>query len=96
MLDIVASRVHGAVTAKDCRVVWTEGKLYVVRTVADIVVLDSPEPKKIGGAYKASTEQGDVRIQPPGCGSCRARVRASDIGQMSLEQITAAGLTVDA
>lgn len=93
---MVASRVHGLVTAKDCRIVWTNGRLYVVRTTTDIVSFSCDAPKKHGGTYKAVVGASAITMQPPGCGSCRRRVLASPIGQMSVAQIVAAVESVDA
>jgi hypothetical protein len=83
------------VVARDARVVWAEGRLYVIRTPTDIVVFETDEPKKRSGQWEAKVGEGFVRFMPPGCGSCRRRIESSPIGRMSRQDIYAAG-TVDA
>lgn len=90
VLDIVASRVTGLMTAKDVRVVWHEGWLYVCKSPTDIAAFQCDEPKKKGGYYKTMIGVEALGMVPPGCGSCRKRVRESPVGQMSVEQIVAA------
>lgn len=96
MLDVIASRVYGLVNAKDARVVWTSGWLYVVRSPTDIIAFECSKPTKHGGTYKAKLAEGTITFLPPGCGSCRRRVQASAIGQMSVTQIVSAVESVDA
>jgi len=91
MLDVIAGRVHGAVQAKDVRIVWTDGVLYICHTSGKIESLRTTEPTRYGAFYKCETDTKNVTFQPPGCGSCRRRVAASKVGQMSVEEIVAAG-----
>lgn len=94
VFDTIASRVRGLVTASDCRVVWTEGHLYICRTPTDITVFECEVPKKIAGSYRTQVGEGTIVVTPPGCGSCRRRVAASPVGQMSVEQIVGAAASV--
>lgn len=87
VFDMIASRVAGLVVARDCRVVWADGYLYVCRSPTDITVLASDKPRKIAGSYRVQVGDGQVVMTPPGCGSCRRRVQASPIGQMTVQQI---------
>lgn len=90
VFDMIASRVQGFVTARDCRVLWTEGHLYVCRSPTDITVLATERPRKLAGSYRVQLEGGaKVMMTAPGCGSCRRRVQASPIGQMSVDAIVA-------
>lgn len=91
VFDMIASRVQGFVTARDCRVLWTEGHLYVCRSPTDITVLATDKPKRQSGMYRIQLDGGaNITMTPPGCGSCRRRVMASPIGQMSVDAIVAA------
>lgn len=98
MLDVIVSRVHGLVNAKDCRVIWSDGQLYICKSPTDISVFACDEPRKNAGSWKVRVGEAAMRFQPPSCGSCRARVKASAIGQMSAEDIIAsvAGIGADA
>lgn len=96
VLDMIAGRVHGAVKARDCRIVYNDGTLYIAESLSGtITARPSSEPKRSGGSWLATTPDGDIRFSPPGCGSCKARVKASEVGQMSPEQIVAAGVLAD-
>lgn len=92
MIDVIAGRVNGAVTAKDARVVWTDGRLYVCDSVSGrITAVESSEPKRYGAYYRCESGGRNITFQPPGCGTCLRRVKASKVGRMSVEQIVAAG-----
>lgn len=93
---MVASKVHGPMTARDVRVVWADGQLYVCKSPTDIAVFTSPEPKKRAGMYQAEIGEGVLRFQPATCGSCRQRVMKSPVGQMSVADIVAAGSLIEA
>jgi hypothetical protein len=95
VFDIIASRTHGLVKAKDVRVVWTDGHLYICQSPTDITVFACDQPIKRGGMWKVQVGESTITFQPPGCGSCRARVKASPVGQMSVEEIVAS-VSVDA
>lgn len=97
MLDVIASRVTGLVTARDVRIVWTDGTLYVVRSSTDIAVFPTDQPKRHGNTWKVTVGEGSLTWYPPGCGACKRRVLASPVGQMSVDQIVAAaGVGADA
>lgn len=96
VLDMIASKVSGAAIARDCRVVWTEGVLYVCKSPADIQTFECERPKKVAGSWTAHVGEAVVRWQPPGCGSCRRRVMQSPVGQMSVDEIAASVQSVDA
>jgi hypothetical protein len=89
--DALASRVHGALKGRNVRVVWQDGKLYMAKSPSSVQVITSEAPEKAGSFYRASTVDGQVTIQVPHCGSCRARLQASEVGKMSLEAILAFG-----
>lgn len=91
VLDEIASRVYGALKGKDCRCVWADGWLYVVRAVTDIVAVECEMPKRAGGTFKTLVDGQALTFLRPGCGSCRRRVQASPIGQMSVDDIVARG-----
>ena len=95
MLDVIAGRVHGAVQAKDARVVWKDGHLYVCDSVSGrIASLETTEPKRYGAFYKCETSTRTITFQPPGCGTCRRRVASSKVGQMSVDEIVASATVV--
>jgi len=99
VLDTVASRIYGAgiKRGRNVRVVWTEGRLYIARSPSDVIVMETQEPTKGGGGFRALLPDGSdaVRFMVPSCGSCRARLQASDVGQMSQAAVLAFGV-VDA
>lgn len=100
MLDTVASRVYGAglKRGRNVRILWAEGRLYVVRSVDDVVIFDTAKPVKGGGQYKAVLTDGKDAIvfQVPSCGSCRSRIQSSAVGQMAQDAILAFGREVAA
>lgn len=77
--------------AKDARVVWTDGRLYVCEISGAVTSYETTEPKRYGAMYKCETDSRNITFQPPGCGTCIRRVKASKVGRMSIEQIVAAG-----
>lgn len=85
--DAIASRTHGALSVRDVRIVWDDGTLYVVHTNGDVAAFATEAPKKVGGMWTVQIGEAALRFQPPGCGSCRARVQSSVGGQMSLQAI---------
>lgn len=91
VFDMIASRVQGLVSARDVRVVWADGHLYVCKTPTDITVLACEKPKRMPGSWRTQVGEANVVFTPPGCGSCRRRVMASPIGQMSVDAIVSAG-----
>lgn len=99
ILDTVASRVYGAgiKRGRNVRIVWSDGRLYIASSPADVVVIATKPPTKGGGGYRALLEDGSdaVTFIVPSCGSCRRRLETSKVGQMSRDAILAAG-TVDA
>lgn len=97
VFDVIASRVHGVVTARDCRVVWTDGRLYVVRESGDVVSLECEvKPRRMGGGWQATLPTSIVTFSKAGCGTCVRRIKASAGGQMTVEQIVASVDSVDA
>ncbi len=91
ILDTVVSRVFGFITARDCRVVWKDGVLYVAKSPQDVTAIPCDAPVKSAGTYKVAFGEGQaLRFQVPSCGSCRARVQKSPVGKMSVEDIIAA------
>lgn len=99
VLDTVASRVYGASIkrGKDCRVLWTEGRLYVARSPTDVVVIATKEPVKNGSTFRAVLADGSdaVTFMYPSCGSCRKLLQTSEVGRMAQADILAFG-AVDA
>jgi hypothetical protein len=95
-VDVIASRVQGVVQARDCRVIWQDGHLYVCRSPTDIAVFACELPKKSGGMWRTTVGEDTIVFRPPGCGSCRARVLASPIGQMTREAIVASVASIGA
>lgn len=97
VLDMIAGRVHGAVKARDVRILWTDGLLYVCHSASgSIVAYPCERPKRHAGSWVTKLTEGDVRFTAPGCGSCRRRVAESAVGRMSVEDIVAAGALADA
>lgn len=94
VMDTVCSRVFGPHQARDVRVVWAEGRLYIVASPSDIRVFDVPQqPRKTAGTWKVMLTDGTaLRLQPATCGTCRRRVMASPAGQMTVDEIVAAGV----
>lgn len=91
MLDVVASKLTSpSFSAKDVRVLWTEGTLYVVEQSGSVTTFSTPEPTKRGGYWATTVGEETLTFVRPGCGSCRARVMKSAAGQMSVEEIVAA------
>lgn len=99
ILDTVASRVYGAglKRGKNVRVVWADGRLYVARSVDDVVIFNTAKPVRVGGQFKAVLDDGTDALvfQVPSCGSCKARIQSSAVGKMSRDAILAFG-AVDA
>lgn len=85
--DAIIGRTFGFLTTKDVRVIWRDGQLYVCSSPTDIAVFASEKPVKKSGMYLAKIGDQTLRLQPPGCGSCRRRVQQSAIGQMSAQTI---------
>lgn len=96
LIDTIASRVHGLVTARDVRIIWQDGRLYVCHSPASIEVFECEEPQRSAGSWKAKVGDLVLRFQPPGCGSCARRVKASPIGKMTVDEIVAAAASVQA
>lgn len=95
VLDVIASRFTGPIKVRDVRVVWTNGTLYVCKSRSDIKAFSCEEPTRKGGYYQVMIDGQIASFQLPGCGTCRRRVQASPVGQMSIEEIVAS-VSVDA
>ncbi len=90
VVDVIASRVLGVVNARDVRIVWRDGWLYVARSPTDIASFACEQPKRHGGSFRVLIGEGTLTFYPPGCGACKRRVMASPVGQMSADEIVAA------
>jgi len=97
VFDTIIQRTHGYIAMKDLRVIWKDGKLYLAKSPTDITVLDCPQPPtKSAGTWKTIIEDKGLRLQTPSCGSCRARMQRSAIGQMTVDQIVEAAALLQA
>jgi len=97
VFDVAASRVFGLVTARDARVVWADGVLYVARSPTDVAAFSSEKPpRRRSGVYEAQVGEAMIRIQPATCGSCKRRILASPVGQMSVQAVIDAVAAVGA
>ena len=96
VFDAIFTRTHGFLTARDVRVVWKDGTLYVCKTPTDIAAFQTDAPVKRGGYYHVQMGEATLRLQPPGCGSCRRRIQQSPVGRMTVDDIVAAVAHVDA
>lgn len=93
--DFIAGRVRGAVQAKDARVVWEDGVLYLVTSRTDVTSYPASQPRRMGGLWQSTLSDGRaVSFIRPGCGACLRRITAA-LSPMTLEEIRAA-VAVDA
>lgn len=89
-LDTIASRTFGLVQARDVRVVWRDGRLYIAKSPTDVITFECAAPVKSAGTYRVQIGEAALRFQVPSCGSCRRRIQQSEVGRMSTEDIIAA------
>lgn len=87
MFDLIATRTFGLMTARDVRVLWQDGKLYVCKSATDISVFTADKPTKRSGMWTTDVGGTTIKFQPATCGSCRQRVRSSAVGKMTPEEI---------
>lgn len=95
VMDMVAGRTFGAVSERNVRVVWTQGRIYIVSESGSVQSYACDKPTKRSGTWQTRIGEAALSCMPAGCGSCRRRVMASVGGKMSLEQIVQAGAPAD-
>lgn len=96
VFDAIIQRTFGFVQARNCRAVWTDGRLYIAKSPTDVVSFESEAPVKHAGTYRVMIGDQALRMQLPGCGSCRARIEKSPLGKMTAAEIVAAVNRVEA
>ena len=79
--------VRGALNGYRVRVVYADGRLYMVKSATNIVSLASEEPvQHQSDLWQFSTANGNVTVVARGCGSCGYR-----LGRLKVEDIVVSG-----
>lgn len=74
MIDVGPVHVSGAMKARNSRVIWTDGTLYVTHRRAGRIVTDTTattepvEPSARNGIWLAESDTGVVKWSRKGCG----------------------------